>query len=293
MRRKKKLLSTVGVPTTPVEIKVPDYQTRQDFYDEERREQQATEARRQEDERKQRRALLYQQPSDYLQANCTHAPAMVTGNVVQQIRGAFDAFRLALEEQGVRLNRPAIEKFRLIAEKNLTIDLRVVANWTTLYQHMDELGAFSDSDRTITQPEPVAQPTPEPKATVNDLEKITISRGTDSERKAKRLVNDLLTREFEPIFRQFVEHLRTTWGHVTTEKQFEAMVNWFIDHPSADPRKGRFWTDMRLNLITQGVLPSTLRTPDEVLSSELEDADISDLNVRREFVRRTRQLSQV
>jgi hypothetical protein len=292
-KRKKNvgLSGTFGVPVTPTEIKNPQApKSRADLLAEIRAEEETAQRRQREiaerplrelehklnaeiiAERDKQRKWLFVAPCDFLQAHCTHTQTQAEG----EIRVAFNRFCLNLAENGVTLHQSAIEKFRQVSDQNPTIDLRIVPNWETLYSHMDEYGVFTEADRTVKQEQPIERPAPVTReSSVDELETICIGAGTESERRAKRLVNDALTEEFQPIFDQYRDHLVETFGFYTTHEQFEAMKKWWNHNPTLDPRNGKNWSAMRLSLIRQGILPASLKTADENLQDQIEATQLT------------------
>jgi hypothetical protein len=315
--KRKKLISPTGsnIPLVPVEIKNPNApQTKAEFLAEEARKQRQAEERRQERELRPLRELQQQSnveilaerdrqrrwltiaPSDFLTEHCTHAPARVNGTpetVVAEIRDAFNKFRLDLEQTGVTLHRSATPKFQRVIAQNPTVDLRVVSNWQTVYDTMSELGCFTDADRTVKQDQPVPPVEKRTRPSWDEVEKINISAGSDSEREARRLTTNLMTQELQVHYDRWAQSLIDEFGHYLTEKQTRAACNWFTNNSHRhSPLLPKSWDACRRSLVSQMILPDNCLRPDERVARDLESTDLSRLSFdeRRALTTRLQRL---
>jgi hypothetical protein len=158
---------------------------------------------------------LFINPSEYLTENCTHLPERVSDSpeqVTKDIREAFDTLRLELSERGVTITPVGMEKIRKIVDLNSSIDIRQVENWRVLYSHLDDLGVFTDRDRTVIESKPVVQPVVEiQKSSLADIERIDTST-REGEAEAKRIVNELAEYELAPLVQEWEASLANNFG---------------------------------------------------------------------------------
>jgi hypothetical protein len=177
-----------------------------------------------------------------------------------------------------------------LAQAKAGQDMSNPAAWQAAFEHMLNGGYFAPDDIVVEESklprpaEPVA-----PKPSITDLEQIAIGAGTNSERRAKALVNQLVSLELQPVFDRYQTYLKETWGFVTTDEQFNSMLRWWTQNPSANPLTSSAWTQMRLSLIAQSVFPPELRTADEVAAQELESVDLTRLG----YDERTRLMTRL
>jgi hypothetical protein len=299
--KRKRLISPTGsnIPLVPVEIKNPNTpQTKAEFLAEEARKQRQAEERRQEQElrplrelqhqsnveilaeRDRRRRWLTVAPSDFLTEHCQHVsgPAMSPETVTAKIREAFNKFRLDLEQTGVTLHRSATPKFQKVIAQNPTVDLRVVSNWQTIYDTMSELGCFTDADRTVKQEQPAPPVERQTRPRWDEVEKINISAGSDSEREARRLTTNLMTQELQVHYDRWAQSLIDEFGHYLTEKQTRAACDWFTNNSHRySPLLPKSWDVCRRSLVSQLILPDILR-PDERAARDLENLNLSTMS---------------
>jgi|HubBroStandDraft_4_1064222.scaffolds.fasta_scaffold12996_5 hypothetical protein len=300
--KRKRLISPTGsnIPLVPVEIKNPNApRTKAEFFAEETRKQRQVEERRQEQELRPLRELQHQSnveilaerdrqrrwltvaPSDYLTEHCTHAPTRVNGTpqtIAAEIREAFNKFRLDLEQTGVTLHPSANAQFQRVAEQNPTVDLRVVSNWEILYNVMSELGCFGDKDIIVKQ-QPVQPVEQQTRPSWDDVEKINISAGSDSERKARKLTTNLMTQELQVHYDRWAQSLIDEFGHYLTEKQTRAACDWFTNNSHRhSPLLPKSWDACRRSLVSQMILPDNCQRPDEREAQTIENLNLSTMS---------------
>ncbi len=301
--KKRRLVSPTlsNVPVVPVTIKNPNApQTKAEFLREENARQEAEARRKKEQEerplreltersnveilqeRDRQRRWLTVAPSDYLTEHCTHAPARVNGTpetVAAEIRGAFNKFRLDLEQTGVTLHRSATPKFQRVIAQNPTIDLRLESNWRLIYDRMSELGCFTDADRTVREQQPAQPVEQQTRPSWDDVEKINISAGSDSERKARTLVTSLMTTEIQPKFDRWAHSLIDEFGHYLTEKQIRAACDWFTNNSHRhSPMIEKSWDACRRNLVSRFILPDSCLRPAEREAQAIENVNLSTMS---------------
>jgi hypothetical protein len=313
--KRKRLISPTGsnIPLVPVEIKntnVP--QTKAEFFAEEERKRQEEEGRRQEQElrplremerqsnieilqeRDRQRRWLSVVPSEYLSEHCVHisGPAMSPDAVTAKIREAFSEFKLNLTRQGVTLNESATPKIRKVVEQNPTVDLRICENWQKIYTLMDELGCFTDTDRTV-QVQPIQPVKKQARPTFADVEKINTLAGSDSEREARKLTTNLMTMEIQPRYDMWAQSLIDDFGHYLTEKQTRAACAWFTNNSHHhSPMISKSWDACRRSLVSQFIFPDSCLRPDEREARDLESVNLSAMSFdeRRDLRNRLQRL---
>jgi hypothetical protein len=149
------------------------------------------------------------------------------------------------------------------------------------YELLDSLGEFLPNEVTKpAPPEQVAEPIVEPAVTLEDLS----LEDRDGNRLAKKLVIEGIIKEQRPLFLEFVQFVRRTFGHPMTDDDQDKVVDYCVQH-------GGF-TVKNLN----GARVHILRclTEDDKLAESLESqtqpADRFD--VRTAFVKRQRELRE-
>jgi hypothetical protein len=251
----------------------------------------ATEAKRQA-AREQELATLYTSPSAELaKAAPSGIPRLSEEILAVAIDNAFNRFREALAAEGVTLSPSGDQK---IANASSANAIPNGINWTkpeafrSLYNHMSNLGAFSDADRTITQqPQPV-QPVQEKKLTLDDISLST----REGERLGKEIAFDEVTDQWAVTFRAFTDSLyRNFNGFILTDTQRRVFYDTMLRR-GMDFTKPKDYDTVRVALVKSGDLPSHLLYPAEILDRDMESADLSNREVRQEFARRSRQLTQ-
>jgi hypothetical protein len=299
--KRKRLISPTGsnIPLVPVEIKNPNApQTKAEFFAEEARKQRQAEERRQEQELRPLRELQHQSnveilaerdrqrrwltiaPSDYLTEHCTHisGPAMSPEAITAKIGEAYGEFRRNLAQRGITLHPSAKQKFGKIAEQNPTVDLRVVSNWEILYNVMSELGCFGDKDITVKQ-QPVQPVDKQTRPSWDEVEKINISAGSDSERKARKLTTNLMTQELQVHYDRWAQSLIEEFGHYLTEKQTRAACDWFTNNSHRhSPLLPKSWDACRRSLVSQMILGDNCQRPDEREAQTIENLNLSTMS---------------
>lgn len=239
------------------------------------------------------RDALFKIPSDYLTEHCTLTATRVNGTpetIAAEIRDAFNKFRINLVQRGVTLHQGAMQKFRKVAEVNPTVDLRIVSNIQIVYEYMDEIGVFADADRKVKQEPPVQ---PAPRHNLDKLLETVSAESTEGRKKLQEaIVDSLVNREWANCWAGFADSLYKNFDKfMLTERQKQTFYDTMVRRNLNLNRPADYDT-CRVALVRSGDLPSHLLYPTEKLAHEVEDADMNDYNVRREFARRTRQLAQ-
>ncbi len=197
-------------------------------------------------------------------------PALRNEYTFDDARRAFDQGYALIVKSGYELTETGgqlLVRFGLSQGRLNGADMSNGAAWVSAFSHLkDELGVFSDDD-FAKQPRKVAAP--EPKPSIDDLEKIAITAGTDSERRARHLVTTLMTAEIQPIADRWYAHLNSDYQFVATDSQHKWIMDWF--HQSgANPMIHDSWNIARRSAVDAKIFPSHMRTRDEILSRAIE-----------------------
>jgi hypothetical protein len=223
-----------------------------------------------------KREALFKVPSEELAAVTSQVPEYVEGSVDEvrsQIKSALHTVIMELSRSGVTLRDSGRDKMVVVSRLNLTVDWRVAANWRKLYEHMSGLNVFTDED--VTAPKPVVVEEA-PKPTIGDLEKINIGAGTESERRARYLVTDLMAAEIQPIANRWYEHLYSDYGFVPTAAQHKYVMDWFAQ--GANPMILSSWDAARRSAVSVGVFPNHMLTSREQASLDLENLNLATMS---------------
>jgi len=223
------------------------------------------------------RDALFKIPSEELAAMTTQVPEHITGSVDEirsQVKSALHTIIVELARGGVTLRESGRDKMVAVSRLNLTVDWRVAANWRKLYEHMSESGLNVFTDEDVTAPKPVVEEAPKP--TIGDLEKINIGAGTESERRARHLVTNLMAAEIQPIADRWYEHLYSDYGFVPTAAQHKYVMDWFGQ--GANPMILSSWDAARRSAVSVGVFPNHMLTPREQASLDLENLNLATMS---------------
>jgi hypothetical protein len=235
---------------------------------------------------------LFKIPSEEVAAMTSHIPDHVEGSVEEirtQIRTAFDAARAELTQRGVTLHDSGRNKMQAVSRLNLNVDWRVSANWRELYDLMSGLYVFTTSD--VTVPEPVQSSGPEPEPSLDHLLATVSAESTEGRKQLIAAVAEAaITGEFRACWQAFVTSIHENFGHLLTELEKQAVYNTMLRRNMSLSRPADY-DAVRVALVQAGTLPKNLVYPAERLSLDLENADLNDRDVRREFARRTHQLA--
>jgi hypothetical protein len=163
---------------------------------------------------------------------------------------------------------------------------------TACFLRLVEMGAFVDGDLTYDPskaPRPVEAPAP--KANLDELLNTVSAESTEGRKKLIEAVTDAaITGEFRACWQAFVTSIYENFGHVFTEQEKKLIYDTMIRRNRNFNRPADY-DEIRVALAQSNNLPPHLVYPSERLALDVESADMSDWNVRREFARRTRELA--
>jgi hypothetical protein len=235
---------------------------------------------------------LFKIPSEDLAAVTTATPDNVAGSVGEiraQIKTAFDDALAQLAQSGVTLHDSGTDKMRKVSRLNVNVDWRVSSNWVKLYELMNDLNVFAGPD--VTAPQPVFEETPAPKPTLDELLATVSAESTDGRKTLVEAVTDsVLTGEFRTCWQAFIASISENFGYVFTEAEKKLIYDTMVRR-NLSFKLPRHYDLVRVALTQAGSLPQHLLYPAERLALDVENADLNDREVRREFARRTHLLA--
>jgi hypothetical protein len=187
---------------------------------------------------------------------------------------ATRAFVSALPSRGISLNDDGKARFMMyIYAQIMGLDVAITEqSLQTMLDRFISVGAFRDGEVTIDrskQPRKPEPPASEPKPSIDDLEKIAITAGTDSERRARHLVTTLMTAEIQPIADRWFEHLIRDYNFYLTDSQLKWVLDWF-GKTGANPMIHESWNAARRAAVDATIFPGHLKTRDELLCQSIE-----------------------
>jgi hypothetical protein len=307
-----------GLPVTPVKEYKSD-ETRQEFYAREEREarERAEAPHRKIVEENQailsaelaknnpKVAKFYGLPiagiEDYIRMDMAPAdfrglPMTETRISNQEFDTKLTAFVENLPARGVTLSGDSARRFALYcyvqSEAGTILD---DASLTEMLRRTIDLGIYGAGVAgRLTKPRATAsqQPATESKPETFDDLANKLSTQSDAGNKALKsaAVDAALTGEVRATWAAFEESLyRNFNGFKLTRKQGELILK-VMHERSLNMLKPSDYDQVRVSLARTGELPSHLIYPHEQLAIDMETADLSKPEVRREFNRRERQL---
>jgi hypothetical protein len=209
------------------------------------------------------------------QTGCVDDIGLATGTRDETVAGkATRAFVAALPSRGITLTDDGKARFMMyIAAQLMGLDVAITEeSLQTMLDRFISVGAFRDGEITIDQSKqprvrhvepPVAKPS------IHDLEKIAITAGADSERKARRLTTSLMTAEIQPIADRWFDHLAQDYNFYLTDSQLKWVLNWF-KQTGANPMIHESWNCARRAAVDAKIFPDHLKTRDEMLCEIIE-----------------------
>lgn len=236
---------------------------------------------------------LFKIPSEDLAAVTTATPDNVAGSVGEiraQIKTAFDDALAQLAQSGVTLHDSGTDKMRAVSRLNVNVDWRETANWLRLYDVMMDLVVFTESDATT--PQPIVEETPaEPKPTLDELLETVSAESTEGRKRLiEAVTDDVLTGEFRVCWSAFIASITQNFGYVLTEAEKKLFFD-TMTRRNKNFKRPADYDEVRVALVQVGSLPQHLLYPAERLALDVENADLNDREVRREFARRTHLLA--
>jgi hypothetical protein len=324
MRKRKLSIYDIGrLPSTPVENE-SGFQTRKEFFEQEEREQAriaASEERRRtaplreaEQELREaareasaRIAMYWKIPIEEIQMNPVSITRVdIAGDYEIGPRdepaenAAWKEFQENLKSFGCTLSDAGLLRLsHYLSSLNYHrgISLTSVSNFATALERLVSLDVFQSGELTGYQtPTPTPAPTPTRHTVIDPLAEIE-SLNLDSRegnRRGKELcTNHFFSREFAHVVDQWEGWLLATFNYVLTDDVRKAAGKWWERNPTTSPLSGESWTSLRLNLVKQGVMPASCRTPEEILMKTIEaETNTDSYEARRNLRQQIRELAQ-
>lgn len=212
----------------------------------------------------------------------------------------WNEFNAYLTSRGVTLYRGGLlrlEAYMQSLEYHRGVALTSVFNWNLGLSRLASLKCFEPHELEGYQPPiPQTTPAPAPERPVDplaEIETLDLSSRTGSARAKEIATNDFFGRQMAPIADRWRSWLLATFNYVLTSKATKAAGEWWERNPTASPLTASSWTQLRLNLVKRGVMPSTCLLPDELLDREIEaSSERSDsYEARRNLKQRIRELA--
>jgi hypothetical protein len=252
---------------------------------------------------------FFSRPASFIVENCENAPVDAYGDYplldgardLQADNSVRQEFKQNLASSGCTLSESGqtrLDVYLDVLNYYRNISLASVTSWAIGLERLNALGCFqpgeiSGYDNAVARGEARRPKPAKPEATFDDIAS-TVSTQSDAGNKALKYaaVDAALTGPIREMWSAFAESLyRNFNGFVFTEKQkcvfHEAMkerrMNWL---------RPTDYDSVRVALVRSHDLPSHLLYPKEQLLIDMESADLSKPEVRREFNRRERQLSR-
>jgi hypothetical protein len=240
------------------------------------------------------RDALFKIPSEDLSAVTTAAPANIPGTVEElrsQIKSAFSVAIIELSRVGIIVHDSGTEKMQAVSRLNLDVDWRIAENWQKLYEVMSTGGLAVFTDGDVTVPQPVAEETPAPKPTLDELLATVSAESTEGRKKLVEAVTDsVLTGEFRVCWSAFINSIGQNFHYTLTEAEKKLFFD-TMTRRNKNFKRPADYDEVRVALVQVGSLPNNLLYPAEKLALDVENADLNDRVVRREFARRTHLLA--
>jgi hypothetical protein len=204
---------------------------------------------------------------------------------------AHKQFKADLESRGCTLSSDGWDRLGGFLEAlrfHRQISLAVVANWQQALDRLVSLGVFQPGEISGYQ---VPQPATEPAVrherndapTMADL--LAIDAGTqEGQRAARQIGDDLYVQEMLPLYREWIDLIRTAFGHVVTRKDADLINAWFAQNNKSWLRHESY-NECRRYLVSIHHWPDSMLTPEEKALTAIESlerpAGMSDYEYRK------------
>jgi len=191
----------------------------------------------------------------------------------------FDKF-LAAYKNELTLSDDAQVRLVLyaIAQSEVYADLTLVENWRKAFDRLQELGAFA-KDTVGVKEKPKAAPAPK------TFEELNTSSNRAEEKLAKKLVVEGVIADAKPIWNEFMEFLRNTYGVELHQADKDACIKYCI-------AKNLGFNHRAFDLCRVHVL--NLKSPDELLCDGIEanKVPLTDYLAKRDLIRRQQKIQE-
>jgi len=217
-------------------------------------------------------------------------PAGTTEDGIRKAVGeAFETLRQELETRGITLQTSAVARM-IECARTQNINIMEVRNVRAMFSYLEGIQFFTDEDVTYPPvPAPVAEPVAETKQSLDDLLATTSSETREGRALLESALYEEMTTEYRQVWQAFERSLAQNFnGFCLTESQRRAIYNTMLKRGLSLLNPAHY-DSVRVSLSKAYNLPLY---PMEKLTQEMEDADLSDRNVRIYFAQRTREIQE-
>jgi hypothetical protein len=177
------------------------------------------------------------------------------------------------------------------------VSLVSITNWAKALERLYSLGVFQEEELMGYQTRAIEVEQPRQPAEVDplaELENLNLD-SREGNKKAKQIATkDFFGRQMAPIAQQWAEWLLTAFNYVLTDDARKAAGQWWMNNPTLNPLRAESWTQLRLNLIKRGLMPTSCKSREELLNETIEaSSERSDsYEARRNLRQQIRGLAQ-
>jgi hypothetical protein len=211
---------------------------------------------------------------------------------------AWNEFNANLTSQGCTIYRGGFQRLQMYLESlayHRDVSLASVANWRTALVRLHSLSVFEPHELEGYRPPSATVEQPQQTQTevnpLDELEALSLESRAGNLR-GREIVNGLVGNEERASWFKFIEQFPHGTGHDLTHAEGLAIFN-MMKHRGLDFRNPKHLRMVVVALCKMGELPAEkILSPQEQLDIFIEQADLSDIAVRREVNRRQRVINE-
>jgi hypothetical protein len=224
-----------------------------------------------------------------------------TSATSEERRQALSEFSAALDESSITLSDEARAKLAVFIRvlnsqdvaytvKNLVLALLRLRETGIFVEGRDGTGLDQLTRPTAPKPAPVVVPEPTP-----DIEGLRMEH-REERKQIVGIVNKEWGGAFEKIFYEWCQSLRDKWNYILPVDELGPKVAAYMKKNNLSPFARPTYDRIRVVFSRLGLFRGSegqaldLRLPDEILADQVEDADLSSFDVRRDLNYRTQEL---
>ena len=226
---------------------------------------------------------LFTYPSDELAVRCTTIPEFIGGTTAQIYERILAAARQGT--QAFTLTESGKNKLLHLFKLN-QIDSTNPENWKSVLAYACELGVMTPQDGVPAPPAPQAAPQPEP-----SIEHLS-TENKEQRQEILRIVGKGWSTEFAQWFLAWIESLHKNFNYEFPIHELGEKAANFLQRHNLSPFVHSSWDKVRVAFVKLGYFPDALLVPSERLANLIEEADLSDRNVRLAFNRTQREINE-
>ncbi len=225
--------------------------------------------------------LLTEENSEFLASLCGKMnPAWETkpnAELCDAVKRAFIQFRDSLQDITILDN--GIKKIASVTHKNWGLAWDNPATFAVAFQLMQDGGLLDNTTDIIDLRVPDEQPAPQTQPQAQDIDSINVETPEGRQQMKERLESDYYG---NTLYHEWLAQLARDYSFTPNEQQARAAVQWFSDSNKSLLSHAAFH-ECRRAMVSRGVFPSHMLTPDEKLSMLVENSDMDDFEIRRKF----------